>query len=89
MLCPPRVAQPLGVCGGSSSNVQTQVSRTFAHCDVVGPAQHLDRDDAGVGKSADTVVIDEPLYAFYLKATGKKYPVAQEVIAKGETDWRK
>ena len=41
------------------------------------------------GNRADTVVVDEPLYAFYLKATGKKHPVAQEVIAHGETDWRK
>lgn len=38
---------------------------------------------------ADTTVIDEPLYAFYLQATGKKHPVAEEVIATGETDWRK
>ena len=38
---------------------------------------------------ADTVVVDEPLYAFYLQATGKKHPVAKEVIASGETDWRK
>ncbi|MGH8092195.1 MAG: HAD family hydrolase [Chthoniobacterales bacterium] len=41
------------------------------------------------GNRADTVVVDEPFYAFYLKATGKKHPVAQEVIAAGETDWRK
>ncbi|CAN5533486.1 branched chain amino acid aminotransferase [soil metagenome] len=38
---------------------------------------------------ADTVVVDEPLYAFYLKATGKPHPMAAEVIAAGETDWRK
>ncbi len=38
---------------------------------------------------ADTVVVDEPLYAFYLKATGKPHPMAEEVIAEGETDWRK
>ena len=38
---------------------------------------------------ADTVVVDEPLYAFYLQATGKEHPVAEEVIAEGETDWRK
>ena len=37
----------------------------------------------------DTVVIDEPFYAYYLKATGKKHPGAEEVIAAGETDWRK
>lgn len=41
------------------------------------------------GNRADTVVIDEPFYAFYLKATGKKHPGAAEVIASGETDWRK
>jgi hypothetical protein len=41
------------------------------------------------GNRADTVVVDEPLYAFYLKATGKKHPVAEEVIAAGETNWRK
>ncbi len=41
------------------------------------------------GNRADTVVVDEPLYAFYLKATGKKHPVAEEVVAHGETDWRK
>jgi Sulfotransferase domain len=41
------------------------------------------------GNRADTVVIDEPFYAFYLKRTGKRHPGAEEVIAKGETDWRK
>jgi hypothetical protein len=40
------------------------------------------------GNRADTVVVDEPLYAFYLKATGKDHPMAQEVIASGETDWQ-
>jgi hypothetical protein len=38
---------------------------------------------------ADTAVIDEPFYAYYLKKTGKKHPGAEEVIARGETDWRK
>ena len=41
------------------------------------------------GNRADTVVVDEPFYAFYLQATGKRHPVAKEVIASGETDWRK
>ncbi len=41
------------------------------------------------GNRGDTVVIDEPFYAFYLKATGKKHPGAGEVIAAGEIDWRK
>ena len=41
------------------------------------------------GNRADTVVIDEPFYAFYLRATGKKHPGADKVIANGETNWRK
>jgi hypothetical protein len=41
------------------------------------------------GNRTDTAVIDEPFYAYYLKATGKKHPAADEVIAAGETDWRK
>jgi len=41
------------------------------------------------GNRPDTVVIDEPFYAFYLKTTGKKHPGADEVIVNGETDWRK
>jgi len=41
------------------------------------------------GNRSDTVVIDEPFYAFYLKATGKQHPDAEEVIATGEIDWRK
>src|SRR4051812_37916662 len=41
------------------------------------------------GSRGDTAVIDEPFYAFYLKASGKKHPGAEEVIATGETDWRK
>jgi hypothetical protein len=40
------------------------------------------------GNRADSFVIDEPFYAYYLKATGKKHPGVDEVIASGETDWR-
>jgi hypothetical protein len=61
----------------------------YSHRDVVGAAQHLDRYDAVMGESPDTVVVDEPFYAFYLKETGTKHPGAEEVIAQGETDWRK
>ena len=39
------------------------------------------------GNRPDTVVVDEPFYAFYLKETGIKHPGAEEVIARGETDW--
>src|SRR5437868_6131456 len=41
------------------------------------------------GNRPDTVVIDEPFYAYYLERTGKKHPGAAEVIAQGETDWPK
>lgn len=40
------------------------------------------------GNRADTVVIDEPFYAYYLERTGKDHPLAAEVTAAGETDWR-
>ena len=41
------------------------------------------------GNRADTAVIDEPFYAYYLERTGKEHPGAEEVIAHGEIDWRK
>jgi hypothetical protein len=41
------------------------------------------------GSRNDTFVIDEPFYAYYLARTGKQHPIAAEVIAAGETDWRK
>lgn len=41
------------------------------------------------GNRLDTIVLDEPFYAFYLKATGKEHPGAKEIIATSETDWRK
>lgn len=37
----------------------------------------------------DTAVWDEPFYAYYLAATGLAHPMAADVIAAGETDWRK
>ena len=36
----------------------------------------------------DTVVADEPLYAFYLDRTGLDHPGRDEVIASQPTDWR-
>lgn len=41
------------------------------------------------GNRPDTFVCDEPFYAHYLQATGRDHPGAAEVIANGETDWRK
>jgi hypothetical protein len=40
------------------------------------------------GNRTGTAVIDEPFYAYYLRATGKKHPGADEVMAGGDTDWR-
>src|SRR3954447_19700588 len=37
----------------------------------------------------DTVVVDEPFYAFYLQRTKADHPGREEVIAAGESDWRK
>jgi hypothetical protein len=36
----------------------------------------------------DTVVIDEPLYAYYLWATGLDHPGRAEIIASQPVDWR-
>jgi hypothetical protein len=36
----------------------------------------------------DTVVVDEPLYAAYLAATGLDHPGRDEVLAAQSTDWR-
>ena len=41
------------------------------------------------GNRPDTFVCDEPLYAHYLRVTGRVHPGGDEVIAAGETDWRK
>ena len=37
---------------------------------------------------ADTIVTDEPLYAFYLDRTGIDHPGREAVIASQPTDWR-
>ncbi len=37
---------------------------------------------------ADSVVVDEPFYAHYLKETGLEHPVADVVMQSQPTDWR-
>jgi hypothetical protein len=37
----------------------------------------------------DSLVVDEPLYAHYLALTGLDHPGRGDVIASGETDWRR
>jgi Sulfotransferase domain len=37
----------------------------------------------------DCAVSDEPLYAAYLAATGLDHPARDEIIAAGDTDWRR
>jgi hypothetical protein len=41
------------------------------------------------GSRDDTFVCDEPFYAHYLRETGAPHPGREEVMARGETDWRK
>lgn len=41
------------------------------------------------GNRADTVVVDEPLYAHYLKVTRAPHPGIDEIIASQDADWRK
>ncbi len=41
------------------------------------------------GSRADTLVVDEPLYACYLAATGLDHPGRAEILASQSTDWRR
>jgi hypothetical protein len=41
------------------------------------------------GNREDTLVVDEPFYAHYLKVTGLDHPGRDEVIASEENDWRR
>jgi hypothetical protein len=40
------------------------------------------------GNRDDTVVVDEPFYAHYLRVTGLPHPGRDEVLAHHESDWR-
>ncbi|MEM9997645.1 MAG: HAD family hydrolase [Bacteroidota bacterium] len=40
------------------------------------------------GSRADTAVVDEPLYAHYLAATGLQHPGRGDILASQPTDWR-
>jgi Sulfotransferase domain len=40
------------------------------------------------GNRPDTVVVDEPLYAAYLRATGLDHPGREEILASQDGDWR-
>jgi len=39
------------------------------------------------GNRADTAVVDEPLYAFYLKETGLPHPGREAILQSQPTDW--
>lgn len=41
------------------------------------------------GNRPDTSVADEPFYAAYLKISGAKHPMREEILRNHETDWRK
>ena len=36
----------------------------------------------------DTFVVDEPLYAHYLRATGIEHPGTEEILQSQNTDWK-
>jgi hypothetical protein len=40
------------------------------------------------GNRADTVAVDEPLYAHYLAATGIEHPGRDQILAAQDQDWR-
>jgi hypothetical protein len=40
------------------------------------------------GQRSDTAVVDEPLYAFYLRRTGVEHPGREEILASQSDDWR-
>ena len=40
------------------------------------------------GNRNDCLVIDEPFYAAYLRATGLDHPMRNAILAAGQTDWR-
>lgn len=35
----------------------------------------------------DSIVVDEPFYAYYLKATGLQHPVREEILASQSVEW--
>jgi len=37
---------------------------------------------------SDTIVCDEPLYAHYLRTTGKPHPLAEQIIATHDSSWQ-
>jgi hypothetical protein len=40
------------------------------------------------GNREDTIVVDEPFYAHYLRVTGVDHPGREEIVARHESDWR-
>ena len=55
---------------------------------MVRAAHDLDGADALLGEPADTVVIDEPLYGFYLARTSVQHPGRDEIIQSMTNGWR-
>ncbi len=41
------------------------------------------------GSRADTTVVDEPLYAAWLRATGARHPMRDAILAHHESDWKR
>ena len=41
------------------------------------------------GSRSDTTVVDEPLYAAWLRSTGAQHPMRDTILAHHESDWRR
>ncbi len=77
----PRRAGHAGGSGGSSPRASTRIAMWS------GPRTLSTALMRSFGNRRDTVVIDEPLYGYYLAATGISHPGRDEIVASMPTDW--
>jgi sulfotransferase family protein len=77
-------------CGkGSNSNQLMPARKPIRIAMWSGPRNISTAMMRSWGNRPDTAVVDEPFYAHYLQASGADHPGAAEIIATGETDWRR
>lgn len=69
--------------------MQSQPSRPLRIAMWSGPRNISTAMLRSFGNRPDTAVVDEPLYAHYLKVTNLPHPGAAEVISSHESDWHK
>ena len=82
--------EAVACCSCATADEQnTSTVRHRASSHVVWPAQHLYRRDACVGQSRRHRRGRRTVLRVLFKSDRQKHPGADEVIANGETDWRK